>query len=267
MKSNAKNDKNFIQTILESGAKRLGIDAITLYPYDATIDKVSIPFTYGLYNPDAARGPMKEKGITIRAFRLKQAHFAPDAPDDRLMGSGLFVEREKICSSASFPLQVENRNAGLLFVNYRTPHDFDDRERITLECFANEVAIALENAKLSRESEAIRSLHDMAQDALDITDKETLLNTLVNKVKDTFDFDTVAIYWVDKDKQEIFRRYAAGLAKDWFDGGGRSLDEEDILPYVVKTRQSKIIEGWNELLIVKFMKPTDMKISSAYSFP
>ena len=168
MKSSAKNDKNFIQTVLESGAKRLGIDAITLYPYDATIDKVGIPFTYGLHNPDAVRGSIPETTVVVRAFRLGQAHFAPDAPDDELMESGQFVEREDIRSSASFPLRVENRRTGILFVNYRKPHDFDERECITLECFASEVAIALENVKLSRESEAIRSLHDMAQDALAI---------------------------------------------------------------------------------------------------
>ena len=248
MKSNTQNDKNFIQTILESRAKRLGIDAITLYPYDDTIDQLGIPFTYGLYEPDKVRGPMKETGITMRAFRLGLAYFAPNAPDDELMASEPFVERENIRSSASFPLQVENRKVGILFVNYRTTHDFDERERITLECFASEVAIALENAKLSRESEAIRNLHDMAQDALAIIDEETLLNTLVNKVKDTFDFDTVAIYWVDKDKQEISRRYEVGLAENWPDSGGRSLDEKDIFPYVVKTRQPKIIEGWDELL-------------------
>lgn len=249
MKSNTQNGQNFIQTILESGAKRLGIDAITLYPYDETINQFGIPFTYGLYRPDDVRGPMKQTGVAMRAFGLRQPHFAPNAPEDDLMACGKFVEREKICSSASFPLQVENRRVGILFVNYRrSPHDFDARECIALECFANEVAIALENAKLSRESEAIRSLHDMAQDALAIVDEETLLNTLVNNVKEAFDFDTVAIYWVDKDKEEIFRRYAAGLAENWFYGGGRRLDEKDILTCVVKTWETKIIEDWNELL-------------------
>ncbi|MBI1927897.1 GAF domain-containing protein [Candidatus Poribacteria bacterium] len=245
MKPNA---KNFLETFLESKAKELRIDAITLYPYDETMDQFGIPFTYGLREPEAVRGPMTESGVAIKVRRLEQAHFAPNAPADAIMASGEFVKREGIRSSASFPLWIEERKVGILFVNYRTRHYFEDHEKLTLAAFANEVALVLEKDSLLRESEAMRSLHDMAQDALAITDEKTLLDTLVYKVKDTFDFDTVAIYWVDENQKKIIRRYAAGLAEHWSNDGGRGLDEKDILPHVVKTGQPKIISGWDDLL-------------------
>jgi GAF domain-containing protein len=71
---------------------------------------------------------------------LKDAH-----PTSR---HGRFVNREKITSSAQLPLRDQTDTlVGLLFVNYRRPHWFDEGEKKAMGSFALAAAIAIQNRR------------------------------------------------------------------------------------------------------------------------
>lgn len=136
-----------LQTIVEEAKKAMNIDAICLYLYDQQLDEFQFPITVGLSHEKEMKGPVMKSSVVGRVFASGKPHFASLSQQDELF-SGPFVKREKIFSSAGFPLFVGNRPVGVLFLNYRTRHDFDVHERRRLEILANQVAIAVENARL-----------------------------------------------------------------------------------------------------------------------
>ena len=136
-----------LQTIVEEAKKAMNIDAICLYLYNQNTEEFQFPITVGLRRGDKMKGPVTEKSVVGRVFASGKPHFASLSRQDELF-SGPFVEREEIVSSAGFPLFVGKRPVGMLFLNYRTRHDFDFHEQRKLEILANQTAIALENAIL-----------------------------------------------------------------------------------------------------------------------
>jgi len=69
-------------------------------------------------------------------------------PQDRAAPSPRFVEREGIISSAGIRLKVGDKPVGVLFLNYRVAHSFDDLSRELIEAFGTQVALSLETAAL-----------------------------------------------------------------------------------------------------------------------
>jgi signal transduction histidine kinase len=70
-----------------------------------------------------------------------------DRPEQR------FVFREEIESSAAIPLKATGETVGVMFVNYRSPQLFGPGQREQIELFANQAAIAIENARLYKQLE------------------------------------------------------------------------------------------------------------------
>ncbi len=58
---------------------------------------------------------------------------------------GHFVYREGIQSSAAIVLKVGQEIVGVMFINYRVPHEFNRDERQIIEIFASYIAIAIQN--------------------------------------------------------------------------------------------------------------------------
>jgi GAF domain-containing protein len=65
-----------------------------------------------------------------------------DQPEER------FAIREGICSTAAVPLKAGNESVGLMFANYRTSQAFTSEQKDLIELFANQAAIAIQNARL-----------------------------------------------------------------------------------------------------------------------
>jgi signal transduction histidine kinase len=65
------------------------------------------------------------------------------------VGSKLrFADREEIVSSVGICLKVAEAPVGVMFLNYRTPHSFDEERRELIEAFGTQVALSLETAAL-----------------------------------------------------------------------------------------------------------------------
>ena len=59
-----------------------------------------------------------------------------------------FAIREKIQSTAAIPLKAGDEPVGLMFANYRTKQEFTTEQKELIELFANQAAIAIQNARL-----------------------------------------------------------------------------------------------------------------------
>jgi GAF domain-containing protein len=91
----------------------------------------------------------------MRLIRSGESRYAAHSREDDIL-SGLprpagaaeaFSEREDIVSSAGVLLEVMGEIVGVLFVNYRRPHSFDEKERDKIVLFARQAAVVIQTAR------------------------------------------------------------------------------------------------------------------------
>lgn len=160
-----------LRGVVDKARAILGADAITLYRYDGQNKDVIVPPTHaGLLHslePLHESGEFHTDNVAIKVIRSGKPHYAALARRDRLVSPARpagatpnFVQRESIESSAAVPLRVAGDTVGLLFVNYRTPHNFGALEREKIELFASQAAVAIKNALRLEEERRLRAQAD-----------------------------------------------------------------------------------------------------------
>lgn len=136
----------------------LRADPVVIYRYDQEKRDVLLPPTYvGVNHPAELleTGKFHYSSVVLELISAEQGvqYISKAREDDRerlqqRAGEGelTFVEREGVVSSARLRLEATGEIVGVLFVNYRTPHAFDEAERQMIELFASQTAVALQNA-------------------------------------------------------------------------------------------------------------------------
>lgn len=154
-----------LEQIARIAFDELEADLLTLYQWDPErLSFITPPIMLGRFFVPEAMGTQIHRGDLVdKVFSEWGSQFFHDAshdprlfslgrvpPRDSQPGRDRFPVREKISSAAALRLSVGPKHMGVLCVNWRKPHAFDEAERTVLEIFANHVAIAIENARLMR---------------------------------------------------------------------------------------------------------------------
>lgn len=164
-----------LQNIADIAAKVLATDILLIYRWDNKDEKIIWP---PIYNGDI-RFPnymMSEVGSAdIPTFFLEKgnSHYAEDSQEDIIMTAegkpprgdapSRFVFREGIVSSAGIILKVGQKKVGVMFINYRSHHKFDQDERKIIENYASYIAIAIQNVKYFSERHAAAAMQTLGQ--------------------------------------------------------------------------------------------------------
>jgi len=153
-----------LEKIVETAAGVLDTDVLVLFRYDERAKKFILP---PIYNGDIKhKGALEAEAIFLEVPLLLikggKSHYADHSQGDPIMTSkgkplpkgipGRFVIREKIVSSAGIILKVGKEIVGVMFINYRTPKEFNDDERHLIEIFASYIAISIQNVKHFKET-------------------------------------------------------------------------------------------------------------------
>jgi PAS domain S-box-containing protein len=177
--------------ICEEVQKSLNADAVTLYKYDQHTGVVTVPpESVAVYHMDIWRDAVRPDSPVKKAIAIKEAQFITDAAGDNSIVKGKFIEREGIKSCATAPLKVgDGRIVGVMFLNYRTRHLFDDVEKDLVRIFARHAAIVVENARLyeatNQQSEklmAIRQEATLPSLVSSLTAEDASLAAVLNEV-------------------------------------------------------------------------------------
>jgi signal transduction histidine kinase len=154
-----------LQLIVERALTVLGADVVVLFQYFQDHHQFVTPPAIAGQLLDRSWSydyEIKEDDVQVQIVRHGESYYAPSAETDQLMAGGMslhlgkrrrFVEREKVKSSAGILLKVRDEVMGVLFANYRRPHQFADDERNSIELFASQAAIAILNARLYEDLE------------------------------------------------------------------------------------------------------------------
>jgi GAF domain-containing protein len=150
-------------------------------------------------------------------FAKQSASLAQTLLADPQVRTGNFEQREEIASTAAIPLQVNNENVGVLFVNFRLPQRFDSPQQLLIEGLGHYIAIAIKNAETF---EQLRFRHTRELDILQHIDRElnrmldlqSILDKILELAKQQVDASIATVILHDSKKREF--RIASAIGDD-----------------------------------------------------
>lgn len=142
----------------------------------------------------------------ISSFNLMYRTLEPLCiPDVRKYGDWRTNGSSTTRSYVGAPIHILNRVLGFLNLNHPDPNFFTSQHAERLQIFANQAAIAIENAKLYRESQnrtrIQAKLNEITQTAIRASDLDQLLQPLARIMTELFDADgTYFTEWHAEDR-------------------------------------------------------------------
>jgi len=213
-----------LEDILYKAKDSLMADLVILHRYHQGRDEefVGRPIVAGKLNePDRM---MHKPLLTVAPRQLierGEAYYAEDVSTHEFytslpQGKSLFTEREGICSACGVPLKAENECVGALFVNYRKPHKFDDNTKQMLQLFADQVAVAIRNARMLAQTQA---LQEVAEQLGEFTLRpQMIFGLILERALDLIGFSKGWISVWNKTTDILEMKAARGLGQqDWKD--------------------------------------------------
>ena len=123
-------------------------------------------------------------------------------------------------SEMALPLTVRGRVIGALDVQSTKEAAFSDEDVATLQTMADQLAIAIENARLYEEerwrAEELATLNAITETVSRSLDLDTILDDALNKVFEVIDADVGGIYLLDEGNEELTLTAHCGLSESFF---------------------------------------------------
>jgi PAS domain S-box-containing protein len=183
-----------LEKIVDTAADVLETDALVLYRYDEKTKKIILPpiYTGDIKYKEFIESEAIPSGTPISIINSGISHYADCSREDPVMTAkgralpegipGRFVIRENIVYSAGIILKVGKDIVGVMFINYRTAHEFNADERQLIEIFASYIAIAIQNVMHFSEKKTADMMNTIGQ----------IASNFAHKVKN--DIATIKLY-------------------------------------------------------------------------
>ncbi len=181
-----------LQTIATSVLEVIGCDASAIFVRDEREPVLHLAATHGM-SPEYVRRSRSlpiEFGGRAHAVAIGLPIIVEDlSADPALRRIAPLAEEEGFVAFADLPLRVGERIIGMLAVFFSQPHRFTEAERELLNTFADQAAIAVENARLYARTErhlreqrsALSSLQRIAHELSLTFDQEHILRLVLEE--------------------------------------------------------------------------------------
>ncbi len=120
-------------------------------------------------------------------------------------------------SSVTVPILARGATIGVLHSHSSRKDAFDESDQVVLQALAQEIGVAIENARLYRQQEEraeyYRILGELSSEMSSYLDLEELLSNTVGMIQDTFGYYHVGIGLVEGN--EVVYKYGAGAPADY----------------------------------------------------
>lgn len=139
--TNQEDLKEVLISIVKSVKELFNADVATIFPYYA----VKKEFWEGVR---AGKGVNELKapsstGDASQVVELKKLTYSKERSKKE---KPLIIAQKEVVATAKIPLLFNNEGVGVLYINYFYEHDFSDDEKALIELFAQQAAIAIQNA-------------------------------------------------------------------------------------------------------------------------
>jgi PAS domain S-box-containing protein len=211
-----------------------GNDELTLVVYRS----FSEPFLQKMRHLKVGEGAIGQTAQSVRPVLLDSL-----TADDGLLTE---VERaaleEGIHSEVNVPLSTRGRVHGVLSIARHQEWPFTSREVELLAAVGNQVAVAIENARLYKKAtERMRgatALHRVSGTLMRTLNLEQLLENILEVLQRSFGYSHCAIFLVDEKGENLCIEAARGYLRDMVGKPGSKIDQEGIVGWVATNRMS-----------------------------
>jgi PAS domain S-box-containing protein len=162
---------------------------------------------------------IREEGLTRWIVRHRRAAVIDEIGQDGTvfpsLGEGApskanpLIVRASIKSFAGLPLMVKDRLLGVLYLHSLRPNAFGG-QLFLLSAFANQVAIAIENARLfqneQQQTQRLALLAEVARITATTFDPDALLQGVADCIFRHFDYPRVGLFTLDESERELLLR-------------------------------------------------------------
>ena len=150
-------------------------------------------------------------------------------------------------SELGVPIDVRGETVGTLDVQSTELNAFDRDDLVTLQNMADQIGIAVENARLfeavQRRAEQFRVISEVGRHITSITSIDSVLQQVVDLIQSAFNYDHVGIAMID----DGMATYRVGAGKLWSDGAFEfspahlKVGEEGITGWVAGTGEPLLV--------------------------
>jgi signal transduction histidine kinase len=162
---------------------------------------------------------------------------------------------EGIRSYAGAPIRSKGRILGFLNLNSATAGFFTETHAARLQAFADQAAVALDNARLF--DDAVRSagrtqaLYETGRALAALLDEDAVLRTILEAAHRTLGYQYAVISLVDESSQTIGIRHGIWDGQldafpGWIEASRYPLSASDILCDICRTGRTEIIAAWDD---------------------
>jgi sigma-B regulation protein RsbU (phosphoserine phosphatase) len=131
---------------------------------------------------------------------------------------------------------IKGRVIGILTADKVEAHFYDEQDAEIASTFANQAAIAIENARLfeaeKRRVAQLKTISEIGKDIASILDLDELLHRVVSLLVSVFGYHYANILMVDEEAQEIVLTASAGQTGRVFEGYRLKIGEQGITGWV-----------------------------------
>jgi signal transduction histidine kinase len=233
--------------------KRLGYYHCHILLVDQATQEVRLRAASGpsakLIKEQGVRLKIGQEGITGWVAHTGQALLCNDVSrEPRYHAAELLPETR---AEVAVPLRVGKRVIGVLDVQSDRCHAFDKEDVTVLQILGSQVGIAIENARLFRETrhryEAMVALHETSLDLISQLDMEELLDALLRRGVQLSGAQAGALFLYDAAQDLIYNVANYNTARDW--SGMTLRPGEGVIGQIVLTNEPLIMndyENWRE---------------------
>ena len=147
-------------------------------------------------------------------------------------------------SEIALPLQIEERVLGVLDVQSDQPDAFDETDLLVLGALADQIAIAVEDARLytrlQRRADQLATIAKVSRAVASILDLDTLLIQVIELIQEVTDYPHIRLFTVDPLSEQVI--YRAGT-------GGEIEEESCTLPLDIRAGVVPRVACQGELLV------------------
>jgi signal transduction histidine kinase len=166
--ASAREPEQVLNVLVNSAAQLLDADIVMVYPYHRDRNQIDPPAIAGnVWGKWRLNLNPADDNILTRQLHANEPYYSADAQDVATLmfnadrpgeysskPKATFTRRQNIKSLACLPLITQGETVGIMFVNYRSRHQFGPDERQVHELFAQQAAGAIKNShsyELARE--------------------------------------------------------------------------------------------------------------------
>ncbi len=144
--------------------------------------------------------------IGLRAIRERRAYVTQEADSDPTVGDlRSAYASEGIRTACLVPLIGGDENLGLLGLYHAHQRTWPEEELALVQAFADQAAVAIQNARLYRsvadQAARMRSIQDLSARLNRLTDVRAIAEAIVAEARPLADFHDIRVYQVDWDRR------------------------------------------------------------------